>query len=248
VRRFDKSRHSRFDSEVHMGIFDRTEALIGSDGLAKLRKARVAVFGVGGVGGHVCEALARSGVGELHLVDMDRVSETNINRQIIALHSTVGRYKTEVMAERIRDISPQCKVMEFRMFYLPQTADEIDLSAYDYVVDAVDTVSAKIELALRAEKAGVPLISSMGTGNKLHPEMLEITDIYKTSTCPLARVMRKELKARGVSRLTVLYSAEPPIPSVIEENGRHAPASTPFVPGAAGLIIAAHVVRELVGK
>jgi len=231
-----------------MGIFDRTEALIGSDGLAKLRKARVAVFGVGGVGGHVCEALARSGVGELHLVDMDRVSETNINRQIIALHSTVGRYKTEVMAERIRDISPQCKVMEFRMFYLPQTADEIDLSAYDYVVDAVDTVSAKIELALRAEKAGVPLISSMGTGNKLHPEMLEITDIYKTSTCPLARVMRKELKARGVSRLTVLYSAEPPIPSVIEENGRHAPASTPFVPGAAGLIIAAHVVRELVGK
>ena len=228
-----------------MGIFDRTEALVGSDGMARLRGARVAVFGIGGVGGHVCEALARSGVGELHLVDMDRVSETNINRQIIALHSTVGRYKTEVMAERIADISPECKVREFRMFYLPETADEIDLSAYDYVVDAIDTVSAKIELAVRAQRAGVPLIASMGTGNKLHPEMLEITDIYKTSTCPLARVMRRELKARGIKKLTVLYSAETPIPSVIEENGRHAPASTPFVPGAAGLIIAAHVVREL---
>lgn len=228
-----------------MGIFDRTEALVGSDGMARLRGARVAVFGIGGVGGHVCEALVRSGVGELHLVDMDRVSETNINRQIIALRSTVGRYKTEVMAERIADISPECKVREFRMFYLPETADEIDLSAYHYVVDAIDTVSAKIELAVRAQRAGVPIIASMGTGNKLHPEMLEITDIYKTSTCPLARVMRRELKARGIKKLTVLYSAETPIPSVIEENGRHAPASTPFVPGAAGLIIAAHVVREL---
>lgn len=228
-----------------MGIFDRTEALIGSEGLEKLRRSRVAVFGVGGVGGYVCEALARSGVGELHLIDKDTVSETNINRQIVALRSTVGRYKTEVMAERIADINPDCTVREFRTFYLPENADDFDLSAYDYVVDAIDTVSAKIELAVRTERENIPFIASMGTGNKLHPELLEITDIYKTSTCPLARVMRRELKARGVKRLTVLYSAETPIPSVIEENGRHAPASTPFVPGAAGLIIAAHVVREL---
>lgn len=228
-----------------MGIFDRTEALIGSEGLEKLRRSKVAVFGVGGVGGYVCEALARSGVGELHLIDKDTVSETNINRQIVALRSTVGRYKTEVMAERIADINPDCTVREFRTFYLPENADSFDLTVYDYVVDAIDTVSAKIELAVRTERENIPFIASMGTGNKLHPELLEITDIYKTSTCPLARVMRRELKARGVKRLTVLYSAETPIPSVIEENGRHAPASTPFVPGAAGLIIAAHVVREL---
>ena len=230
-----------------MGIFDRTEALVGAEGMKRLRESKVAVFGVGGVGGHVCEALARSGVGELHLVDKDTVSETNINRQIVALRSTVGKYKTEVMAERISDINPECKVREFRSFYLPENADEFDLSEYDFVVDAIDTVSAKIELAVRTSRDGIPFIASMGTGNKLHPEMLEICDLSKTSVCPLARVMRRELKARGIGHLTVLYSPEAPIPSVITENGRHAPASTPFVPGAAGLIIAAYVVRSIIG-
>ena len=229
-----------------MGIFDRTEALIGTEGLERLRNSRVAVFGIGGVGGHVCEALARSGVGAIDLVDKDTVSETNINRQIVALRSTVGKYKTEVMAERIADINPDCAVREHRFFYLPENADRFDLSQYDFVVDAIDTVSAKIELAVRTQKAGIPFVASMGTGNKLHPELLGITDLAKTSVCPLARVMRRELKARGIEHIPVLYSPEPPIPSVISENGRHAPASTPFVPGAAGLIIAAYVVRELV--
>lgn len=229
-----------------MGIFDRTEALIGADKLDILKRSRVAVFGVGGVGGYVCEALARSGVGELHLIDKDTVSKTNINRQIVALSSTVGRYKTEVMAERISDINPECTVREFRSFYLPENAGEFDLSVYDFIVDAIDTVSAKLELAVRSKRCGVPLIASMGTGNKLHPELLEICDISKTSVCPLARVMRRELKARGIIHLPVLYSPETPIPSVISENGRHAPASTPFVPGAAGLIIASYVVRELI--
>lgn len=230
-----------------MGIFDRTEALIGSEGLKRLKESRVAVFGVGGVGGYVCEALARSGVGEIHLIDSDTVSETNINRQIVALHSTVGRYKTEVMRQRIADINPECRTVEFRSFYLPENADSFDLSGYDFVVDAIDTVSAKIELAVRTHSENIRFIASMGTGNKLHPELLEITDLAKTSVCPLARVMRRELKARGIEHIKVLYSPEPPLPSVICENGRHAPASTPFVPAAAGLIIAAHVVRELVG-
>lgn len=231
-----------------MGIFDRTEALLGAEKLAKLKNSKVAVFGIGGVGGYVCEGLARSGVGELHLIDKDTVSETNINRQIVALRSTVGRYKTEVMKERIADINPDCKVVEYRTFYLPENADGIDLSQFDFVVDAVDTVSAKIELAVRTTKCGVPFVASMGTGNKLHPELLEITDLSKTSVCPLARVMRRELKARGINHLTVLYSPETPIPAVITENGRHAPASSPFVPAAAGLIIAAHVVRTVVGE
>ena len=229
-----------------MGIFDRTEALIGAEKIDKLKRARVAVFGVGGVGGYICEALARSGVGELHLIDKDTVSETNINRQIVALHSTVGRYKTEVMKERVADINPDCRVVEYRTFYLPENADEIDLSTFDFVVDAVDTVSAKIELAVRTAHGGVPFVASMGTGNKLHPEMLEITDLSRTSVCPLARVMRRELKARGIEHLTVLYSPEKPISAVISENGRNAPASTPFVPAAAGLIIAAHVVRSII--
>ena len=231
-----------------MGIFDRTEALIGADGLEILKRSKVAVFGVGGVGGYVCEALARSGVGELHLIDKDTVSETNINRQPAALHSTVGQYKTEVMAKRIADINPKCSVREFRIFYLPENADEFDLGGYDFIVDAIDTVSAKIELAVRSKQCGVPLIASMGTGNKLHPELLEICDLSKTSVCPLARVMRRELKARGIIHLPVLYSPEVPIPSVIFENGRHAPASSPFVPGAAGLIIASYVVRELISN
>lgn len=229
-----------------MGIFDRTEALIGKVGLEKLHKSKIAVFGVGGVGGYVCEALARSGVGELHLFDKDTVSETNINRQIVALRSTVGRYKTEVMRERIYDISPECAVREFRGFYLPENADSFDLSGYDFVIDAIDTVSAKIELAVRTSSLSVPFIACMGTGNKLYPELLQISDISKTSVCPLARVMRRELKARGINHLTVLYSTEQPIMSIIEENGRHAPASTAFVPAAAGLMIAAHVVREII--
>ena len=228
-----------------MGIFDRTEALIGSDKLEKLKGSKVAVFGIGGVGGYVCEGLVRSGVGELHLIDNDTVSETNINRQIVALHSTVGRYKTEVMHERIADINPDCKVVEYRRFYLPENADSFDLSSFDFVVDAVDTVSAKVELAVRTARERVPFIASMGTGNKLHPELLEISDLSKTSVCPLARVMRRELKARGIEHITVLYSPENPIPAVITENGRHAPASTAFVPAAAGLMIAAHVVRTI---
>ena len=231
-----------------MGIFDRTEALIGSERLEKLKEAKVAVFGIGGVGGYVCEGLVRSGVGELHLIDNDTVSETNINRQIVALRSTVGRYKTEVMRERIADINPDCKVEEYRSFYLPENADEFDLSSYDFVIDAIDTVSAKIELAVRATRDGVPFIACMGTGNKLYPELLEITDLSKTSVCPLARVMRRELKARGIEHVTVLYSPEKPIPAVITENGRHAPASTAFVPAAAGLMIAAHVVRVISKK
>ena len=231
-----------------MGIFDRTEALVGSERLERLKGSRVAVFGVGGVGGYVCEALARSGIGELHLIDKDTVSETNINRQIVALHSTVGRYKTEVMRERIADINPDCVVVEYRSFYLPENADEFDLSGFDFVVDAIDTVSAKIELAVRTAREGIPFVASMGTGNKLHPELLQITDLSKTSVCPLARVMRRELKARGIEHLTVLYSPEKPIPAVISENGRHAPASTAFVPAAAGLVIAAHVVRSIIGE
>ena len=225
--------------------FSRTAAILGEDGMERLRKAKVAVFGVGGVGGYVCEALARSGVGELHIFDMDTVSVTNINRQIIALRSTVGRYKTEVMRERILDINPDCSVTEYRVFYLPENADDYDLSTYDFVVDAIDTVSAKLELAVRTAALGVPFISCMGTGNKLDPSMLEITDISKTSICPLARVMRRELRARGINHMTVLYSKELPVTSGTDEEGKKVPASTAFVPPAAGLLISSHVVREL---
>lgn len=227
-------------------IFDRTRGVIGDSGLEKLKNARVAVFGIGGVGGYVAEALARSGVGSLDLIDKDVVSTTNINRQIVALHSTVGKYKTEVMKDRIADINPDCKVVEYRTFYLPENADEIDLSRYDFVVDAIDTVTAKLELAVRTKELGVPFIACLGTGNKLDPTKLEIADVSKTSVCPLARVMRRELKARGINHLTVLYSTEPPIRSTVTENGKPVPASTAFVPSAAGLIIASHVVRKLV--
>ena len=227
-------------------IFDRTRGVIGDSGLEKLKNARVAVFGIGGVGRYVAEALARSGVGSLDLIDKDVVSTTNINRQIVALHSTVGKYKTEVMKDRIADINPDCKVVEYRTFYLPENADEIDLSRYDFVVDAIDTVTAKLELAVRTKELGVPFIACLGTGNKLDPTKLEIADVSKTSVCPLARVMRRELKARGINHLTVLYSTEPPIRSTVTENGKPVPASTAFVPSAAGLIIASHVVRKLV--
>ena len=226
--------------------FSRTAAVIGNEGLCKLSKARVAVFGVGGVGGYVCESLARSGVGAIDLFDMDTVSLSNINRQIIALHSTVGRYKTEVMAERIRDINPDCIVNEHRVFYMPENADEYDLSKYDFIVDAIDTVTAKIELATRATFLSIPFVSCMGTGNKLDVSKLAIADISKTTVCPLARVMRRELRIRGINHIPVLYSTEIPMTSGTDENGKKVPASTAFVPAAAGLMIGAHVVKELI--
>ena len=227
-------------------IFDRTRGVIGESGLEKLKKSRVAVFGIGGVGGYVAEALARSGVGAIDLIDKDSVSPTNINRQIVALHSTVGRMKTEVMRERIADINPDCKVIEHQIFYLPESADDFDLSVYDFVVDAIDTVSAKLELAVRTRDLGVPFVCCLGTGNKLDPTKLEIADISKTSVCPLARVMRRELRARGINHLTVLYSTEQPVSTALTENGRPVPASTAFVPSVAGLILASHVVRKLI--
>ena len=228
--------------------FSRTAAVIGDVGLQKLSKARVAVFGVGGVGGYVCESLARSGVGALDLFDMDVVSLSNVNRQIIALHSTVGRYKTEVMRERIHDINPDCSVTEHRVFYLPENADGYDLSKYDFIVDAIDTVTAKIELAVRAAALSVPFIACMGTGNKLEVSELKISDISKTTVCPLARVMRRELRARGINHLPVLYSTELPLTHGTDENGKKVPASTAFVPAAAGLMIGAYVVKELINR
>ncbi len=224
----------------------RTKMLIGDEALQKLSASHVAVFGVGGVGGHVCEALARSGVGKLTIVDRDVVSESNINRQMVAFHSTLGRYKVDVMKERILDINPDAIVDARRCFYLPVTADEFDFSGYDYVVDAVDTVTAKIELVMRAQAAGAPIISSMGAGNKLHPEKFAVADIYKTSVCPLARVMRKELKERGVKHLKVVYSTEEPVTPVT--GSTRTPASIAFVPSVAGLIIAGEVIRDLYGK
>ena len=221
--------------------------------MERLFGAHVAVFGIGGVGGYVVEALARSGVGSFTLVDNDEVSVSNINRQIIATFDTVGRYKTEVMKERILSVNPQAKVEIRNCFFLPEQAASFDFSQYDYVVDAIDTVTAKIQLIIQAKEAGVPVISCMGTGNKLNPAMLKITDIYKTSVCPLAKVMRKELRKRGIENLKVLYSEEEPrIPSTSEEElpkGRRAiPGSTSFVPPAAGLFIAAEVVRDLTGQ
>ena len=234
--------------------FARTAAILGDEAMQRLHDARVAVFGVGGVGGYVVEALVRSGVGTVDVFDKDDVSITNLNRQIIALHSTVGQDKVSVIAARMRDINPAVVIHEHKMFYLPENADEIDLTVYDFVVDAVDTVAAKIELAVRCEQLGVPLIAAMGAGNKLDPSKLLISDVYKTSVCPLARAMRNTLRKKGVKHLTVAYSTEEPVPfpedgPVIEaENGRHPPASMAFVPSAMGLLIASHVVRKLTGK
>jgi tRNA A37 threonylcarbamoyladenosine dehydratase len=226
----------------------RTEALIGKSAVEKLNNSRVAVFGVGGVGGYVAEALARSGVGEIDLIDSDTVSISNINRQIVALHSTLGKYKTEVMEDRIKDINPNAKVNVYNMFYLPETAERFDFSVYDYIVDAVDTVSAKISIVERAYALSIPVISSMGAGNKLDPTAFEVEDIYKTSVCPLAKVMRRELKKRGVEKLKVVYSKEEPKLSelVDEETGKRAPASISFVPSVAGLIIAGEVIKDLI--
>lgn len=236
--------------------FVRTAYLLGDDAVETIRRARVILFGVGGVGSFCAEALARVGVGTLCLVDPDVVSESNINRQLVALHSTVGKNKAEVMRARALDINPSAKVTALPMFYLPENADEVDLSAYDLVIDAIDTVSAKIELAVRANATGVPIISAMGAGNKLHPELLEATDLAKTDMCPLARVMRRELRARGITHMRVVYSKETPIPmhpdymECTEKSGgkRQVPGSISFVPSAAGLMLAAEAVKILLGK
>ena len=233
--------------------FSRTELLFGEDKLNILKKSRVAIFGVGGVGGYVAEALARSGVGVIDLVDNDVVSLTNINRQIIALHSTIGMPKVKVMAERIRDINPQAVVNVHNCFYTPETSGDFDFSKYDYVVDAIDTVAGKIELVMQAKASETPIICSMGAGNKLDPTAFEVADIYKTSVCPLARVMRYELKKRGVKKLKVVYSKEIPVTPFENEEAedssrRSTPGSVAFVPSVAGLVIASEVIKDLVGK
>ena len=227
--------------------FIRTSLLIGEDAVERLKNSRVIVFGVGGVGGFVIEALARAGVGSISMVDHDTVSLSNINRQIVADHTTVGRLKVDVMKERINRINPECKVMVHDCFYLPEKPDDFDFTQYDYIVDAVDTVTAKIEIIMQAKSCGTKIISSMGTGNKLDPTKFEVTDIFKTSVCPLAKVMRRELKKRGVKSLKVLYSTEMPHKQTIIAEGekRPVPGSISFVPSAAGLIIAGEVIKEL---
>lgn len=236
-----------------MNEFSRTELLIGTEGMEKLAGLSVAVFGIGGVGSHCVEALARCGVGRLILIDNDTVSLTNINRQSIALHSTIGRQKTKVMEEKIKDINPNAQVQTFETFVLPDNLSRLfaDAGQIDYIIDAVDTVAAKLAIAEYAASADIPLISSMGTGNKLHAELFEITDITKTSVCPLCRVMRRELKKRGIPRLKVLYSKEQPLSPVMEpeerSEKRSVPGSVSFVPPVAGLLIAGEAIRELLG-
>ena len=234
----------------------RSEILLGSEGMEKLASSRVAVFGIGGVGGHCAEALARSGVGALDLIDHDRVSITNINRQAVALHSTVGRLKVEVMKERLLDINPELKIEIYPCFYLPETADQFQFSSYDYVVDCIDTVTGKIQLIEAAKAAGTPVICSMGAGNKLDPTGFMVADISKTSICPLAKVMRRELKKRNIKKVKVVYSKEEPIlhkiqtreqKEAMERNGRKVlPGSCAFVPSVVGLILASQVVKDLV--
>ena len=235
--------------------FSRTERLLGREAMEKLSKARVAVFGIGGVGGYVCEALVRSGIGAFDLTDDDKVCVTNLNRQIIATRNTIGKYKVDVMRDRMLDINPDVDVRIHKCFFLPENADDFPFDEYDYVVDAVDTVTAKIELILRAKEAGVPVISAMGAGNKLDPGRFKVADIYDTEICPLARVMRRELKKRDVESLKVVYSDEPPVvpydqteslPEEGEHTGRRStPGSTAFVPAVAGLMIAGEIVKEL---
>ena len=244
--------------------FSRTELLLGKEALDKLAGSRVAVFGIGGVGGYVCEALVRSGVGEFDLVDDDKVCLTNLNRQIIATRKTIGQYKVDAAKERILDINPDAEVNTYKTFFMPDTADAFDFSVYDYVVDAIDTVTGKIMLVEAAQKAGTPIISSMGAGNKLDPTAFEVADIYKTSVCPLAKVMRRELKKRGVKKLKVVYSEEQPVRPLEDMSiscrthcicppgaarkcteRRDIPGSTAFVPSVAGLIIAGEVVKDL---
>lgn len=227
--------------------FVRTGLLLGESGLHKLKNSHVIVFGVGGVGGYVAEALARSGIGQISLVDKDEVSESNINRQIIATTKTIGRAKTEVMRERILEINPDAVVEVYNCFYLPDTADQFDFTKYDYIVDAVDNVTAKIELVMRAKEAGTPIIASMGAGNKLDATRFEVADIYKTSVCPLAKVMRRELKKRGIDKLKVVYSKEEPMKNDApgEDGRRSTPGSVAFVPSVAGLIIAGEVILDI---
>ena len=245
----------KFNNLVRMKmkeIFSRSALLLGEEGIEKLNKSKVAVFGVGGVGGYVAEALARSGVGHFVLVDNDDVSITNINRQIIATTKTVGRDKVEVMRERILEINPEADIEIRKCFYLPENADTFDFSDYSYVVDAVDTVTAKLEIIVRAKEADVPVISSMGAGNKLNPTKFEVADIYKTSVCPLAKVMRHECKKRGIKKLKVVYSKEESMKPIMNSNveipeGKRAiPGSVAFVPSVAGLIIAGEVVKDIV--
>lgn len=234
--------------------FSRTELLIGERKLKKLRETTVMVCGIGGVGSHCIEALARSGVGRLIVVDNDKVSMTNLNRQSIAYHSTIGRYKTDVIRERIQDICPQTEVMAYQTFVLPDNVEEILKVRPDYIVDAIDTVTAKLVLAEKAQEYGIPIISSMGTGNKLHGELFEIADISQTSVCPLCKVMRRELRRRGICHLKVLYSREQPIDTSARETGedkgrrRSLPGSASFVPPVAGLLIAGEVIREIIGE
>ena len=247
--------------------FSRTELLLGKEAMDKLANSKVAVFGVGGVGGYVCEALARSGVGSFDLIDDDKVCLTNLNRQIIATRKSVGKYKTDVMKERILDINPDAKVEMHKCFFLPENADEFPFDSYDYVVDAVDTVTAKIELVLQSQKKGVPIISSMGAGNKLDGSMFQVADIYKTKVCPLAKVMRRELKKRGVKKLKVVYSEEQPVRPLEDMSiscrtqcicppgaqhkcteRRDIPGSVAFVPSVAGLIIAGEVIKDLTAE
>ena len=244
-------------SDLNGDQFMRTALLLGDEAMEKLRSSRVAIFGVGGVGGYVAEALARTGVGAFELIDKDQVSVTNLNRQIIATVKTIGRDKTDVMAERICDINPDAVVTQRKCFFLPETAGQFDFTSYDYVVDAVDTITAKIEIILNAQRAGVPVISSMGAGNKLDPSKFEAADIYQTSVDPLARVMRRELKKRGVEHVKVVYSKEPPVvpreegPAGAGGDAADAPrvrtvGSVAFVPSVAGLIIAGEVVKDLI--
>lgn len=254
------------NEEDHMLTqFSRTELLLGKEGMERLKNARVAVFGVGGVGGYVCEALVRSGVGSFDLIDDDKVCLTNLNRQIIAARSTVGQYKVDVMKERMLDINPDVQVETYKCFFLPENADDFPFAEYDYVVDAVDTVTAKIELVMKCQSMGVPIISSMGAGNKLDASAFQVADIYKTKMCPLAKVMRRELKKRGVKKLKVVYSEEKPTKPIEDmaiscrthcicppgaahkcTERRDIPGSVAFVPSVAGLIVAGEVVKDLV--
>ena len=222
--------------------FSRSQLLLGEDSMRKLSDAKVAIFGIGGVGGYTAEALARTGIGSFVLIDDDKVCLTNINRQIIATRDNIGQPKVEAMAERIRSINPECRVKGFQMFFLPgETSDSMDFSGYDYVVDAVDTVAAKLEIIEKAKAAGVPVISSMGTGNKLDPTLFRIADISKTSVCPLAKVIRKELRNRGIRDVKVLFSTEEPV-----RTGVRTPASISFVPSVAGLIIGGEVIKDII--
>ncbi len=235
--------------------FSRTEIMVGKEGMDRLSNARVAVFGVGGVGGHTVEALARSGVGTLDLIDNDTVALTNLNRQIIATHSTLGKYKVEAAKERILDINPNARVNIYKNFYLPDTAEQFDFSQYDYVVDAIDTVSGKIGLVMQADSTDTPIISSMGAGNKMDPTAFRVADIYKTNVCPLAKVMRRELKKRGIKKLKVVYSEEKPIVPQLDLRSEEAdiqkrqiPGSNAFVPSVVGLIIAGEVIKDLINN